>query len=563
MRKLLILTVILVLTVSATLVFAQNETTTDTVGDAVNPGEDTTPPNETSGQETPAEPPAEEAPPAEEPAPPEEGPYIPEGCYGETDEYGNIRVICEEYEEPACMPVPEDAIEDCKRSGGEPDFFRDHRGCEVMHCRFHEEGGPSFIQPIEPGMCPTSDETHLISKKCYENGMRSIERRAPDGCIVVECVQREFERPECPSHEELEEAKRGCLSDGGEIVPFFDEHGCDVVDCIFPGEEPRECKPVPKEAFDECHRDGGELIVKEDERGCPYYVRCLRRGDERDIEYERIRDVPDSAKLLSLALKLESIKIEFDKLSQKTGDIADYYASTGDETEEQRFRRVSGMFAGAKTRIDEIKMKLRNRLEGIAIDDLMEIRHDIRYIKDVYMKDILYLMLTSNVSEFVGPAETEEEMFRRGLEGEELEGCGRDGGCFDAALRFCKPTKFFPPPEPGDEGPPGEIVIEIVGLEGENCIIKGSMEIEKAGVTMDMTCKYPNYAMGMRGPEDLLPHCEGPFADMARQHMEEEKQRRELYGPESIYEPRYEEEYRSRYIDEEPIFEEDIYKEYK
>ena len=440
---------------------------------------------------------------------------LPPGCWEVIDDMGNIHVKCEEPTEPIeCPQFDEDAKQRCIREGGEPNIRRDDRGCEFIECIYGGTGGGGFGAPVE---CPSIEELERVSQKCEDMGMKSMITEE-NGCKFVHCIGEEEPRPFCDREADVE-IKEKCIANGGRPVKDFDPQGCPITVCMgdihdmgdFRREEPdrfiEHCKKeVPREAFEYCEEDGGEFVVKRDDRGCIHFAECVRRGDERDIEYEAIERIPEASNLLSVALKLESLKIEFDRLAIRTNDIAEYYASTGDEVNERKFRTVSGMFEGAKDRVDEIKLKLRDRLDYITKEDLMEVRHDIKYIKDVIIKDILYVMLSSEV----------DDEFQREIATGEVIDCGRDDRCWERSLRTCSMATINP--EMG-------ITAEITGLEGRNCVFTATMTDDTG--TYDMVCKYPNYAFGKANPEDFIKFCEGTMVDK----MKEQFQQAGMGGP--------------------------------
>ena len=424
---------------------------------------------------------------------------LPAECYAETDETGFVHIICEDYETVCPLLSREEKIK-CMDAGGNPVIRRDSRGCEYVSCEFVQEAvQEGQIQIFTQYQCPSSEEIDEVMRKCEMMNQRGI-IMMEGGCRVAKCIsEQETICPEIP-YEEKEQIKRDCADKGLAVIRNYDQNGCPILMCAEQegcGEDP------PEEAYRNCNAEGGELIVKKDSSGCVVFVECVRRGDENSVYVERIDRIPESGVLLEIAFKLENLKITLDKLVKQTEDIANYYASTG-SSEEQRFRRVSDMFENAKNKVDEIKNKLRDRLEYVTVDDLMEIKHDIRYIKDVVIKDILYVMLsTSNdVKEIIN---------------EEEGNCGTNGECFDNALRVCKSIVFYPE---GENGPK----VEIAGLEDGKCKLYAILPEDQgppAGMIpginppYDMTCFLPNYAMGARDPNtDILPYCEGPLMQL-------------------------------------------------
>lgn len=421
---------------------------------------------------------------------------LPENCWEERDESGFSHIVCESEERPPCPEIPPEAKEKCVEDGGRVVIRTDHRGCEYADCEFSEER--QIFERVE--RCPTREDIDEALNSCGSMGMRGVIVRR-DECKFVKCIHPE-EEEECPpvTRGVKEGIFEKCERMGRRVVEEWDDRGCVFLKCAGEG----ECFRLPPEAFRKCEKGGGELIVRDDEHGCVTFHKCVMPGDESDVYVERMERVPETSELLSIAFKLEELKIEFDKLARKTNQIADYYAFA-ESLEEARFRRVSDMFNSAKGKVDEIKNNLRDRLRDITIDDLMDIKHDIRYIKDVILKDILYYMLSTSeeVQELVQPGEND---------------CGTDGRCFDRAFRVCKPIVFFPE---GRRGPK----IEIKGLEGEHCIMYAVLpegEGPPAGIIpglnppYEMTCRIKDYSMGMRGPEDIMDKCEGSMVTLMK-----------------------------------------------
>jgi len=440
--------------------------------------------------------------------------HLPQGCWQVEDDQGFLRVECEK---PECPPHEEfeRQKQKCMDNDGHIVINRDHRGCEFIECTFGSQytQGSGFDFGSGPMECPSPEEIMHMERKCKEIG--SEPRYMFDrGCKFVKCEERGFEKRECglvpgPEREAME---RKCNEQGLGIIMDFDDRGCQLMRCGNFEDCPRE---PPQEAFEGCNRDGGEFIVKRDSEGCVSFVNCVMRGDERDIYVGQINEMPESSELLAMAFKLENLNIELDKLAKEADDIADYYASTG-SPQEEKYRRVADMFESMKGKVNEIKNKLSSRLEYLTIDDIMEIKHDIRYLKDVMIKDIVYLMLSTG-----DDIET--------IEGNGEDDCGTDGWCFDNALRVCKQVTFRP------EGLSGPIV-EITGLEGDNCIVKVTLpegEGPPAGMIpginppYDMTCTIKDYSLGIRDhEEDLLPYCEGPMMTLMEMFPEGEGQDR-------------------------------------
>ncbi len=458
---------------------------------------------------------------APSPLPPKDVPppeQLPQNCKKIIDESGIERFVCDT---PCPNPPPESEMQKCRDNQGIPQTFTDSRGCKIFECKYQGSG-------IFGGgrQCPSEDERRLISEKCKSNGMRSVMRNDFNGCLIVDCVNEgRKDEMRCPPNEADARIAENCKQNGGRVVPGFDPNGCRISLCE--GQENNfgemqngpdsdryirsgECKEIPKEAFEKCGQNGGNLVVKRDGRGCPTFSECIMRGNERNIQYEEVSEVPDPAVLVSMAFKLENLKIEFDKLSKKTDDIAAYYDSTGKKEDAERFRKASSMFAGAEQRVDEIKSKMKSHVNRMTKEDISEIKHDIKYIREVVMKDILYVMLGGD--EVPASSDSEGSSKKTAKYSKNSNGdvdCGTDGYCFNEQLRVCEKAIFYPPSDMG-----GKTVVRIVGLEGKECVLEAEVSDERTGSAIaDMACKFPDYVMGMKGPEELMPYCKGSMAD--------------------------------------------------
>src|SRR3989338_2310505 len=371
---------------------------------------------------------------------------VPQGCRQVT-ENGLIRVVCDKPRE--CPPVPQDVRLKCADGGGIPRFNKDHSGCNVFQCDFGGErtNGSVFATPVN---CPSPEGILHALEKCKELGLPGV-IGFEGGCKVGKCQQEQHEQ-RC--HEvSRRQVEQECWSKDMDVAPYYQD-GCPAYRCV--ERRGRQCEQdLPKEAYERCSREGGQLVVRKNQDGCVSYSSCLRRGNSEESFVEDIDEIPDTTELLSIAFKLEDLKLEFDKLAKKTNDIAEYYKSTG-SSDEKRFRRVSDMFSSAKEKVDEVKTKLKEMANDIGKDDVLEIKQDLRYLKDVVLKDILFVMLGSG---------DEIEEIKSGA----TKSCGTDESCFDRAFRVCQPLTFRPE---GKEGP----VIEVTGIEGDACVMEVRME---------------------------------------------------------------------------------------
>lgn len=418
---------------------------------------------------------------------------IPQGCHQEKDEAGFIRVICESQQ---CPQPPREVFDKCRNSGGNPLVKKDFRGCEFVDCTFQDT---VHVNPIVGSLkCPSGEEVEKGLQGCPGIGLHGVVV-FEGGCKVAKCIQKEEQRCQYLPESARLDVERHCTEQGFKIYQRLNEKGCMIYDCMQPGQTCQ--KDAPQELFKKCGERGGEVVIRRDYNGCIAFADCITRGDERDAFVERPEKVPETTELLSLAFKMESLAIEMDKLSRNAKDIANYYKSTNSE-DEGRYTRVASMFESAKDKVNEIKANLREHLNSLTVDDIADIRHDIKYIKDVMLKDILYVMLSSD-KESGGI-----------ISKSDIEDCGSDGECFDRAFRICKPIKFKP-----EANAP---VIEVKGLENDVCVVIATMPKDQLPPVLppgiktpiEMTCKFKDYAFGVQGPEDFIPNCEGSLKEL-------------------------------------------------
>ncbi len=400
---------------------------------------------------------------------------------------GYVHFVCEKTFEEKCPVFTDEMKTKCESYGGKFVLKKDKRGCEFADCRFSEEfdSDKKFVFK-KFDRCPTDAELNGYQSSCEKTG-GTLKTATEGGCKIGFCLNKEENDCEKEINPKFEkEVEEKCKKEGLLLVRDFDPRGCTVLHCG----EPDYCKKVPNKAYDECEKQGGELVVKNDNKGCATFSECVKPGDEKVYleEHEKITEVPEDTELLALALKLEDLKIAFDKMATQAKAIASYYESKG-SSESKRFTRVSAMLGAATEKVDEIKTELRDKLKMLTTDDLEEIKLEVRKIRKVVLRDILFVMLS-----------TKDEI--KEIEDDKEVNCGTDGLCFEKNFRLCKRTIFNP----------GTGIIRITGAKGDNCVMEA--EFKKDNFSFTMKCDVPNYALGFKNPEtDILPHCTGSLVD--------------------------------------------------
>lgn len=408
---------------------------------------------------------------------------LPGECVKQVDESGYTHVFCEN-EKSSCAAVPADRVKRCLEEGGRPEARTDSQGCEIVECAFQEQR--SFFGPQPECPAPEAIETKLHA--CSELGLEG-KIVFEGGCKIGKCIEH---GQVC---EDVRAEAKECSDQGRYPRPDYDDSGCKIVRCE---EEPFCQRSLPEEAYAHCEKEGGELVVQQDGRGCMAFSECIRRGDPNRVEYKKVDKVPETSALLGIAFKLEALIKEIDELSRKSTALADYYASVG-SADENRFRRVASMFTDAKDEVNQIKDRLRQQLNDLTTGDIEEFKRGLAHLKEVTLKDILYVMLSSS--------EEAVSSFEEGRV-EETD----DFVAFEKAFRICEPAAF----QPDDNV---EVRLEGVDDQGR-CIMKAVMT-EKPDFAME--CKIADFSKGMQvgeegpGPQTMDEwNCVGPMADAIR-----------------------------------------------
>lgn len=420
---------------------------------------------------------------------------LPQGCTQVINKgTGFVGVVCEKR---ACPEFSAETKSKCIANKGRPVVLKDANGCDNFQCDFSGQSSVSVFAAPSLASCPSEDIVSAALEKCKSLGLTGVVG-FENGCKAGKCVQEKAEVCRQITADEKDKISLHCSQEKMGIASVFDNNGCQQITC---GGQNECTKDLPKEAYLACASKGGELVAQHDDSGCVSFTNCLLRGDSSSTLVENVKELPNTTELLSVAFKLEDLRVELDKLAAKTNDIADYYKSTG-SSDESRFRRASGIFSSAKDKVDEVKSKLRNNAAKFSSDDVLSIKQDIRYIKDVMLKDALFVMLSNS---------NEAKEITNGT----AKDCGTDSGCFDRAVRVCQQTTFMP------EGARG-IVVQLKGLDGGACIMYAKMPESNVpsgvgGGPYEMTCKIQKYSLGLKNPEtDVFPYCTGNLVEVMK-----------------------------------------------
>jgi hypothetical protein len=422
-------------------------------------------------------------------------PIETERCEAVFDEYTGFRYVCD-YERDTCPSLANqaDVKQACVEAGGRPEIGVGFYGCEFYKCDFEKQ------RPLLEGYCPSKKELEKITQSCEADGYTTVRERALNGCTYVKCASdQEYEYQfqtgfeQCPvlPFDELRTEQDLCLGTGGKFIEDFDfATGCPRYVCLAI-DEAESCADIqpPAGAFQKCEQKGGELVVRRDGNQCPVFVECLNRGSNI-VEVDEVTEDLDSAAALQLALNLERLIIIVERLELQSQELAEYYAATNRSRNSERFSLAQGMFGATRDEIESIRLFLSENANDITAEVVQEIKVQIKYIKNVVLKDILFILLSSKPETPGTPA---------------ITNCEDSEQCFVRNLRVCDPAFM----EQTEEGFSGRI--EITGLSGEACVVKARAQF--LGEDYDMTCNFENFAFADLGPSAMQQYCSGTLID--------------------------------------------------
>ncbi len=402
---------------------------------------------------------------------------MPERCEEVTDSKNVTKIVCEEKKKKECPVIDKSWETKCTDYDGKVAYLNDTNNCPYLDCQLSTKTKKDVLKSYTT--CPTKNESKKSAESCEALGGKTLyDKKA--GCEFVSCKYKETTN--CGDIEDLspkvvQDIELTCQKKGLVVVKDFDTRGCEVLTC---GSDEKYCKSVTADAYTNCK---GTMIVKKDDEGCVTFAECIVKGEEKiSLEgYEKVTEVPDASVLLEIALKIEDLKEKFIEFAEKMEDIANFYEVRNDSSS-KRFDRAAGMFYDAADTVDSIRTTLKENLKDLSIEDVEEIKLELRKIRKSILQDILYILLADD--------DTIDDIVS-----DKVEACGSDETCFDKALRVCQLAVL--------ETTDG-LKVTTSGMDDNSCILN----IEKGDKSM--TCKVSKYSKGLDDPENtILPNCEG------------------------------------------------------
>jgi len=191
------------------------------------------------------------------------------------------------------------------------------------------------------------------------------------------------------AYEDIKALKDKCYNSNGKVIVTNDNSGCPQYTCA--QSTSTSCikkEDIPEEKYASCNDMNGQFYVKTDENGCVNFADCV--GATTQITPIK---VPDKLTLLGLALKLEDLKIEFDKLIDKVSALADYYSTKGDTNSADKFTRAVTVLQNAKLKIDDIKNFIKANIDSFDETKAQQVKDDVSALKENMLSEVLMILL--------------------------------------------------------------------------------------------------------------------------------------------------------------------------
>jgi hypothetical protein len=253
----------------------------------------------------------------------------------------------------------------------------------IVRCIGGEVGVKEFqtFTPCDSTCKYYADEKGCKIMKC-ENGETKV------SCPTTTCTQ--------PTYEEIKSMKDKCYTHGGQMY-VIDDNGCQRYKCNLDANVTTQCitqDQVSQERYDLCSQRGGKLLTKFNEQNCLIYVECV--GVEKvDANVKLINKeiITNQGKLLELALKLEGLRMDLAVTADKTKAIADYYTSSGRESDANRFVMATNLLNTAIEKVDNIRKMIRENVSSFTEDKAISVKETIKSINEEILKEVLIAIL--------------------------------------------------------------------------------------------------------------------------------------------------------------------------
>ena len=246
------------------------------------------------------------------------------------------------------------------------EVFIDSEGCKNINCN---NGKENEIKRYCPNECykQSSEEISKLKEKCY----------AVDGQLIVKTNEQGCTKYFCDRLIQVSDSDSN-------LSESFVNSSCTLLD------------ELPKEKYANCEMNGGKLLVKTNQDNCITVLECVGVKDNVQLDANIIVNkeiIKDQVQLLSIALKLEELKIELIKTAAKVQGISDYYQTTGDINSQIKFQNAVDLLKIASNEIDAIKEMIKERANNFTENDALEVKKAVKSIKSEILNKVLMVLL--------------------------------------------------------------------------------------------------------------------------------------------------------------------------
>jgi len=236
-----------------------------------------------------------------------------------------------------------------------------------------------------------------------------------EGCKNIKCENGEIKRycnNECEkqSSEEIVKLKEKCYAKGGQLIVKTNNQSCTRYFCdkeidfnytdsnISESYSSSTCtllEDLPKEKYANCEANGGKLLVKTNQDNCITVLECVGTKNLIDLNSTSVNKeiIKDQIQLLSLALKLEELKIELTKTTLKVQAISDYYASVGDTNSSIKFQNAVDLLKISSSEVEALKQMIKERVSNFTEVDALEVKKGVQSIRNEILNKVLMILL--------------------------------------------------------------------------------------------------------------------------------------------------------------------------
>ncbi len=281
----------------------------------------------------------------------------------------------------------------------------------------------SDVNSVEPISQEISSSLNCVKSESYISKFEFVEPCKinctisidSEGCKNVQCENGNAKRycnDECYKQtiEEIGNLKEKCYAKSGQLIVKTNDQGCTRYFCdkqielsatdsnLVESYSTFTCTllaDLSQEKYANCEANGGKLLVKTNQDNCITVLECVGVNTNFDLNSTSVNKeiIKDQVQLLSLALKLEELKIGLNKTAVKVQAISDYYREIGDTNSELKFQNASDLLKIASSEVDALKQMIKERVDNFTEADALEVKKAVQSIKNEILNKVLMILL--------------------------------------------------------------------------------------------------------------------------------------------------------------------------